>query len=389
MRSPRTISAIRPLRSVAVGVALSLFFIPALPLAAGADQVTDKQAEARQVADKLDALSQKVMTLNASFEVANQRLQDSQANIDDAQKRLDQANADLAATQQKLASYAVQAYVSGNDPQSFNAILTSDTSEGSVKSGYIESLSASRSDILDQVASTKAKVTDETAQLKQARDAAQAQADAADAARNQADAAVAEQTKIKSKVDGQLASLLQAEQDRRAAAAAAAAAATAAAAQQAAAAAAAQAVSVTSPHAPSLVLDPNPVSTPPPPPNGGAGAAVAAAMSKIGSPYVWGAAGPSTFDCSGLTLWAWAQAGVSLPHFTGSQLAVARRISISELQAGDLVFFWGPGESGPPGHVGLYIGGGSMVHAPHAGSTVHVDSIYYWSGARMSAGRVG
>ena len=385
MRSPRTLSATRPLRSVAVAVALSLFVIPALPLAAGADQITDKQAEARQVADRLDALSQKVMDLNASYEVANQRLQDAQANIDDAQRRLDQANADLEATQQKLSSYAVQAYVSGNDPQSFNAILTSDTSEGSVKSGYIESLSASRSDILDQIASTRAKVTAETTQLQQARDAAQAQADQAQAAKNQADAAVSEQEKIKSKVDGELSSLVQAEQQRRAAAAAA----QAAAAQQAADAAAAQQARVATPTSPSPVLRPDPVTTPAPPPNGGAGTAVAAAMSKIGSPYVWGAAGPDTFDCSGLTLWAWAKAGVSLPHFTGSQLAVSRRISLSELQPGDLVFFWGPGDSGPPGHVGLYIGGGSMVHAPHAGSSVHVDSIYYWSGARISAGRVG
>ena len=170
---------------------------------------------------------------------------------------------------------------------------------------------------------------------------------------------------------------------KQAAAAAAAAAAQAAAARQA----APRATTVASP-GPVTRPSPGPV-TPAPNPNGGAGAAVAAAMTRIGSPYVWGAAGPSTFDCSGLTLWAWAQAGVSLPHFTGSQLAVSHRISISELQPGDLVFFWGPGESGPPGHVGLYIGGGMMVHAPHAGSSVHTDSIYYWSGATLAAGRVG
>ena len=387
MRSPRTISATRPLRSVATALVLALLVLSAHP--AGADQITDKKAEASQVADKLDALSAKVQALDAAYEVANQRLAEAQANIADAQTRLDQANAELDATGKKLASYAVEAYVSGNDPQSFDAILTSQTSDGPVKSGYIQSLSGSRTDILDQLQATKAKVTEEAAQLDKAKAEAQTHADAAESAKKQADADVAEQARIKAKVDGELSSLLAAEQARREAAAAAQAQAAAQAAAAQAAAHTSQAATrvSTSPSA-SPVTTPGPV-TPAPSPNGGASAAVAAAMSKIGSPYVWGAAGPSTFDCSGLTMWAWAQAGVSLPHFTGSQLAVSHRISISELQPGDLVFFWGPGESGPPGHVGLYIGGGSMVHAPHAGSSVHVDSIYYWSGAAMAAGRVG
>jgi cell wall-associated NlpC family hydrolase len=68
---------------------------------------------------------------------------------------------------------------------------------------------------------------------------------------------------------------------------------------------------------------------------------------------------------------------------------VTQPIPISDLQPGDLVFIWGPGEGGgPPGHVGLYIGGGQMVHAPNSGSYVKVDSIYWWSGARLAAGRV-
>lgn len=388
MRSPRTFSATRSLRPVAVALALALAALVALPAGAGADQVTDKKAQAQQVADKLDALSSKVQSLNAAYEVANQRLQEAQANIDDAQKRLDQANADLAATTARLATYAVDAYMGGNDPQSFDAIITSETTTGPVKSGYIQSLNASRTDILDQIQATKSKVTEEQAQLSQAKSVAEAHANDAESAKTQADADVAEQEQIKSKVDGELSSLLAAEQARRAEAARQQA---AAAAQTAAAQAQAQsAVSTRSASAPKSapVATPGPVG-PAPAPNGGAGAAVAAAMSKMGSPYVWGAAGPSTFDCSGLTMWAWGQAGVSLPHFTGSQLAVSRRISLSELQPGDLVFFWGPGDSGPPGHVGLYIGGGSMVHAPHAGSSVHTDSIYYWGGASLAAGRVG
>lgn len=111
-------------------------------------------------------------------------------------------------------------------------------------------------------------------------------------------------------------------------------------------------------------------------------------MGRIGSPYVWAGGGPSVFDCSGLTMWAWAQVGVSLPHYSGAQYTMTRRITIAEAQPGDLIFFWAPGAGGDPSHVGMYIGGGQMVHAPSAGNLVRVDSIYWWTGARIAAGRV-
>jgi len=143
------------------------------------------------------------------------------------------------------------------------------------------------------------------------------------------------------------------------------------------------------PPAPTTPAPAPPAPTPPAgPQRGGAAAAIAAAYSKIGSPYVWAAAGPGAFDCSGLTMWAWAQAGVGLAHYTGAQWAMSRHISIAEAQPGDLVFNWAPGAGGDPSHVGLYIGGGAMIHAPSAGNYVRVDSIYWWTGARVAVGRV-
>lgn len=106
------------------------------------------------------------------------------------------------------------------------------------------------------------------------------------------------------------------------------------------------------------------------PASGRAAIAVAAAMSKLGSPYVWAAAGPNTFDCSGLMLWAWAQAGVALPHYTGDQYNMGTHVSRNELQPGDLVFFY------PDlGHVGMYIGGGNVIHAPQPGDVVKISSV--------------
>ncbi|MEU0393033.1 NlpC/P60 family protein [Streptomyces sp. NPDC006208] len=102
-----------------------------------------------------------------------------------------------------------------------------------------------------------------------------------------------------------------------------------------------------------------------------AGAAFAAAQSKIGSPYVYGASGPSSFDCSGLTSWAYAQAGVSIPRTSQAQANAGTRIySQSALEQGDLVIFYGDQH-----HVGFYAGNGQVLHAPKPGASVRYESI--------------
>ncbi|AXE79688.1 C40 family peptidase [Streptomyces atratus] len=105
-------------------------------------------------------------------------------------------------------------------------------------------------------------------------------------------------------------------------------------------------------------------------PNSRAAEAIAFAYGALGKPYVWGATGPSSFDCSGLTQAAWRSAGVSLPRTTYTQISAGRHISRSELAPGDLVFFY----SGVS-HVGLYIGNGQMIHAPRPGAPVRIAPI--------------
>ena len=109
--------------------------------------------------------------------------------------------------------------------------------------------------------------------------------------------------------------------------------------------------------------------------------AVAAAESQLGVPYVWGGESPraSGFDCSGLTAWAWGQAGVPLPHYSGAQMADTAPVPVSDLEPGDLLFY-GPGGSE---HVAMYIGGGEMIEAPYTGA-------YVWiTGLRLGDGFVG
>ncbi len=110
--------------------------------------------------------------------------------------------------------------------------------------------------------------------------------------------------------------------------------------------------------------------SPPPPVKGGAGTAVSTAAAQVGKPYEWAAAGPDSFDCSGLTMYAWGKAGVSLPHSSRAQYSSLPHVSRKELRPGDLVFF-----GSPIHHVGIYEGGGVMINAPETGENVRRDSI--------------
>lgn len=118
--------------------------------------------------------------------------------------------------------------------------------------------------------------------------------------------------------------------------------------------------------------------------SGRAGVAFAAAQSMIGTPYVYGATGPSSFDCSGLTSWAYAQAGVSIPRTSEAQTGAGTRISsMSQLQVGDLVFFFNDLH-----HVGLYAGNGQVLHAPRTGTVVRYESMSTIGGPFMFGVRV-
>ena len=107
------------------------------------------------------------------------------------------------------------------------------------------------------------------------------------------------------------------------------------------------------------------------PASGRAAVAVKTAFAQLGDPYQWGAAGPGSFDCSGLTMYSWGAAGVSLPHSSSAQYSAVPHVSISNLQPGDLVFYYSP-----ISHVGIYIGGGRVIDAPYPGLSVHISGLY-------------
>ena len=100
--------------------------------------------------------------------------------------------------------------------------------------------------------------------------------------------------------------------------------------------------------------------------------ALRAALTQRGKPYVWGAAGPDSYDCSGLVMWAFAQEGISLPHYTGDQWNSGMHVSRANLEPGDLVFFFAD-----ISHVGIYLGNNLMVDAPSTGQDVQVQAVFW------------
>ena len=107
---------------------------------------------------------------------------------------------------------------------------------------------------------------------------------------------------------------------------------------------------------------------------------VDAASTRVGSPYVWGATGPNSFDCSGLTSWAYQEAGISIPRTSQAQIGGGTQVAKADLQPGDIVAFY----SGAT-HVGIYAGNGQVVHAPYSGTSVSyapVDSMPFYGATR-------
>jgi cell wall-associated NlpC family hydrolase len=112
------------------------------------------------------------------------------------------------------------------------------------------------------------------------------------------------------------------------------------------------------------------------PASGVAAAVIAFAMQQLGEPYSWGAAGPSSWDCSGLTMRAWDAGGVELPHYSGAQYGRSRSVSMSAIQPGDLLF-WGSKPTSAS-HVAIYLGNESYIHAPRPGRSVEIRTFDYW-----------
>ena len=347
---------------VLVGISLVLALLGAA--SAAASPIQDKQAQAAQIQAQLDAQGNKISQLDEQYNRAQMAVASTQAGYTKAQADLAAANARFDQIKGQMSQAAVNAYMHGGNTSMIEQLVKSNGTDLAVHKTYVEAASADQTSALDALRAARQDLQAHQAELKNAADSAKNAAASLASEKAAIDAAVAQQQAILSKVKGDLAALLAQQQ-----------AAAAADAQRRAQAALAHVASL-KPKGPAIPAGP------PPPMGHGAAAAVAAARSVIGDPYVYGAAGPSEFDCSGLTMWAWAHGGVSLPHSSQSQYAGSTHISLSQLQPGDLLFYYSDIH-----HVAMYSGGGMMIEAPHTGASVR--EVPMRTTDLVGAGRVG
>jgi cell wall-associated NlpC family hydrolase len=345
---------------------------------ASADQISNLKAQAAAVQSRLDSLGRQEAALSERYDQAQTEVAGLQAKVTQASQQLAAAQATAAKARAALKADALSAYVNGgSSPLTSGANPVQNADNGLLRAEYVNTLATNQSDAIDQYHLAALQEQAAEANFKQQEGAAQAQLHQLDADRSAVQNAAAQLSSTENSINGQIKTLIAQQQAAQAAAAAAAAHARLVAQQQAAQAAAAAAAQTQQPSsgsssgsggAPANVVVYKPV-----PVGKGASGAVAAAESRVGDPYVWGASGPNTFDCSGLVMWAYEQVGISLPHYSGAQYADTTHISMSQLEPGDLVFPSDPGE-----HVAMYVGGGMIVEAPYTGATVHIIPLSSW-----------
>lgn len=325
---------------------------------AGANTLAQKRAEAAVVAARLQELERSLQDANARFEEANFRLRQAEQAVAEAERLAAQTRAEMDQRQAELRGFAVKAYIGGSDNATVDSLLSEDATTGAISRSYVTTLSGDRQDLVDALDAARDRAEADAARLEIARGEARVISDQIAEVRSQAKAQRDEQAALNARVQGEVAELVRQEQERIRRAQQEAAAAAAAARRAADASRGSSQVAVNVPPANGTVVN----------------TAIRAGMTKIGSSYVWAASGPDSFDCSGFTQWAFAQAGVSLPHYSGSQYAMTTRISASQLQPGDLVF-WGGGGSA---HVAIYIGNDQILHAFSRGVAItNLDGWWY------------
>jgi cell wall-associated NlpC family hydrolase len=348
----------------AVGTAVIAAAAVAIPLGAGAahaSPIDDAQAKAKALQDQIDQNGDKISALSEQYDGAQLKLKTAQQAVTDAETRIEATKAETSRLQTLVKQRAASVYRQAVSGTGFAQYDLSNQSQLEVRNKYADIASQNDDALVGQLVVAKEQLTAQKAAAEQAQTAAQQERDQIAQSKSAIEAANAQQQQLLSQVKGQLAQLIAAEQARRAAAAAAAARA------RFAANSVAHSTAVRGSSGSDAFAN-----VPLPPPSGRAAAAIAFARAQLGKPYVYAASGPDSYDCSGLTMAAWGAAGVSLPHYSGAQFDMLPKVPLNAMQPGDLVF-WGAGGSQ---HVGIYIGGGLMIHAPHTGDVVKIAPVY-------------
>lgn len=356
-------------------VASALVAVVALAPPAGADQVAEKRDEAARIATALEDQGRKVSVLAEELAEARLGAGEVEGQARAAQERLRDTDRRVSQARARLRGHAVASYVEGGQLPAVQAMVGGSTDDLAVRTAYVKEVAGRQQAALEDLRAAQQDLEDQRRKLEEAeRWAKQALAGVESRQRTAQEAADAQEATLR-RVQGELGALVAAEAERRAGDEARQARAELAARQPEAASRPAPAAGAPAPArrpaAPALALAVAPPAASIGPPASGAAAAVAEARRQLGKPYRWGGAGPDSFDCSGLTMWAWRAGGKSLPHSSRAQFSATSRIPLSQIQPGDLVFY-----GSPIHHMGIYVGGGTMVEASQTGTPVRYASIY-------------
>jgi len=335
----------------------AIFAATAVP--ASGDSVASKRAEAQSVLGQIQQLDSSLERAVEAYDLANVKLRNIKHDLSQNTHSLTVAKRSLGNAQTQLSSRLVALYTSEGQDSTLVVLLGSSSLDDLLnRMDAVDRVSQQDSLVLKQVVQLRREVQRRQRELKNAH-AEQVQVVAQRAAaRASIQSQLSQRQALLSSIRGEIVRL-QAEEAARQAAL-----------QREAQARLAQQQQASVSQSLTQTVGPTaPIGTPPPSHYGGV---VGIAMQYLGVPYVWGGASPSGFDCSGFTMYVYAKVGVSLPHNAAAQYGYGSPVSQNDLQPGDLVFFDGLG------HVGLYIGGGSFIHAPHSGDVVKISSLTGW-----------
>ena len=360
---------------------------------ASADQISDAQAQAAAITAQLNATHAQIAALTGQVNQADYRLSQLQAQISASQAQMAKDQRTVTADTTQLRSQAIADYISSGTSNTATQLFTSNVNTSGIRSEYSSIATGNVTSTIDHLHTAQTQLAATQASLEQQRAQAQTTETTLVDSQKQATALAGQDQATLDSVDANIQALVAQKQAAEAAAAQAAAQAAFNQKLQAAKAAQSQTVQSTtsgtsggsggstsggssgtsgssggSGGGSTTTVTPT---APPPPVSGAAGAAVAAAETQIGVPYVWGGTTPAGFDCSGLVMWAYAQAGISLPHYSGAQYADTTHIPLADIEPGDLLFY-GPGGDD---HVAMYVGGGSMIEAPYTGAHVWITGV--------------